>query len=267
MTPQELFDLLMAWPQPTRTEILNHIEALTRNYEPERVEALLADFAEMLFQWKCGKTYDRAKWEYDERERQHRAVYDERYSAFEVQLNFAEYALAMGTNEPIEWPEEPEPYEPLPFIPPMPGTIADNIHIPAKYNYAVDVLQKRLDPAPGACPGSIYLPSGLDTDRARKYFARAVEAGYTLTTSESDSITYKWKFGGERGGKARLGYFLECVYCPKPTDKLNSEQLNQLEALFDVKRLDRTISQNADTGKSQSVKNWRAEIDNNIFFD
>ncbi len=176
MTAQELFDMLMAYPQPTRTEILNCTEEITRNYEPERVEVLLLDFADMLFQWQCDETYKRAKWEYDETERQHRAKYDEVYSVYEKKLHFAEYALAMGTNEPIEWPEEPEPYEPLPFIPPMPGTIAENIHIPAMYNYAVEVLQKKLDTTPYTCTAPT-LPAVLDTPEAKAIFDRAKELG------------------------------------------------------------------------------------------
>lgn len=175
MGVQELFDILMAYPQPTRTEILNHIEEVTRNYEPERVEALLSDFADMLFRWQCDETYNQAKREYDERERQHRAEYDERYSAFEMELTIAEYALAMGTSEPIEWPEEPEPYEPLPFIPPMPGTIAFNIHIPAMYNYAVELLKGKTARQSQSRPKK--LPPELDTPEAKAIFDKATELG------------------------------------------------------------------------------------------
>lgn len=192
--------MLMAYPQPTRTEILNHIEEITRHYEPERVEALLADFAEMLFQWKCVETYDRAKWEYDERERQHRAEYDERYSAFEVKLNFAEYALAMGTNEPIEWPDELEPYEPLPFIPPMPGTIADNIHIPAMYNYAVELLNRKAAGQSKNHPKK--LPPELSTPEAFAIFSAVEEAGYCAT----DGDGYRWE-----STTALLAYFIDEV--------------------------------------------------------
>lgn len=200
MTVQELFDMLMAYPQPTRTEILNHIEEVTHNYDPERVEALLADFADMLFLWKCGETYDRAKREYDERERQHRAEYEDRYSAFEVRLNFAEYALAMGTNEPIEWPEEPEPYEPLLFIPPMPGTIADNIHIPAMYSYAVELLNRKT--AGHSKKNLKKLPPELSTPEASAIFSAVEDAGYCST----DGDGYRWE-----STTALLAYFIDEV--------------------------------------------------------
>ena len=102
----------------------------------------------------------------------------------------------------------------------------------------------------------LRLPDELNTDRARKYFARAVEAQFMELTPKGA----KWLFGGDRS-KARLAYFLERVYCPKPTDKLQASQYNLLEHYFSVRRLDRASQQNADTGKSQAVKQWRAEIE------
>lgn len=106
------------------------------------------------------------------------------------------------------------------------------------------------------------LPTELDTDRARKYFARAVNVGYMSSTPKG----YKWTFGDKRG-KARLAYFVERVYCPTCTDTIQANQCRLLERLFDVERLDRALQQNADTGKSQAVKKWRAEIDSKIFYD
>ncbi|MBQ8865131.1 MAG: hypothetical protein IJ020_03210 [Bacteroidaceae bacterium] len=101
------------------------------------------------------------------------------------------------------------------------------------------------------------------TPRAEKYFERAINIGYMQVRGDG----YKWNWGGTKGAKARLAYFLERLYCPSPTDKFSSEVIRQLEILFDVVRLDRAISQNADTGKSECVKRWKEEIDTKIFFD
>lgn len=101
------------------------------------------------------------------------------------------------------------------------------------------------------------------TPRAEKYFERAIKIGYMQVRGDG----YKWNWGGTKGAKARLAYFLERLYCPSPTDKFSSEVIRQLEILFDVVRLDRAISQNADTGKSACVKRWKEEIDTKIFFD
>lgn len=101
------------------------------------------------------------------------------------------------------------------------------------------------------------------TPRAEKYFERAINIGYMQVSGDG----YKWNWGGTKGAKARLAYFLERLYCPSPTDKFSSEVIRQLEILFDVVRLDRAISQNADTGKSECVKRWKEEIDTKIFFD
>ena len=102
----------------------------------------------------------------------------------------------------------------------------------------------------------LRLPDELNTDRARKYFAQAVEA----KLMEMTPTGAKWLFGGNRG-KARLAYFLERVYCPERTDILQASQYRQLEHYFNVDRLDRASQQNADTGKSRAVKQWRAEIE------
>lgn len=101
------------------------------------------------------------------------------------------------------------------------------------------------------------LPSELDTERARKYFARAVEVGYMTPTGTG----YKWNFGGERGCLARLGYFVERVYCPKNTEQLPEQSINKL---FVVNRIASAITQLHNAKKPQK---WRAEIDNKIFFD
>lgn len=102
----------------------------------------------------------------------------------------------------------------------------------------------------------------IDGERPRYYYNKAVEAGYMTYNVEG----YVWLFGGRRGGKARLGYFLEKVYCLKATDRLSASKIRQLERLFKITRLDRVFYQNAGTGKTKSVLQWRNEIDS-LFLD
>lgn len=98
-------------------------------------------------------------------------------------------------------------------------------------------------------------PEELNTDRAREYFKRAVEAGFM----EKTDTGYNWLFGGSKG-QARLGYFLSKVYkSPRP--------INYLERCFNVKKLSSSISMACYEAKRNDVKLWRKEIDNNIFFD
>jgi hypothetical protein len=118
-----------------------------------------------------------------------------------------------------------------------------------------DVLPAQPDRAGNITEAS--LPSELDTERARKYFARAVEVGYMTPTGTG----YKWKFGGERGCLARLGYFVERVYCPTNTEQIPEQSINKL---FVVNRIASAITQLHNAKKPQK---WRAEIDDKIFFD
>lgn len=104
---------------------------------------------------------------------------------------------------------------------------------------------------------TLCLPSELDTDRARVYFTRAVEVGYMQPTRTG----YKWTFGGARGALARLGYFIERVFCPTNTEELPEQAINRL---FGVNRIGSAITQLYNAKKPQK---WRAEIDSKIFFD
>lgn len=100
--------------------------------------------------------------------------------------------------------------------------------------------------------GDFKLPSGLDTERARKYFAKAIEAQYIKVTDNG----LQWMFGGERGNKVRLGYFIQKVFCPNNTETIPEKAIN---TLFGVDRIGSAISQIANAKKPQK---WRAEIDN-----
>lgn len=104
-------------------------------------------------------------------------------------------------------------------------------------------------------PEGWRLPMELDTDRARKYFARAIERGFILPTSTG----FKWIDIRGRGGKAQLGYFLSKVYTPP-------RPITALERWFGVAKLSTYIG-NADYEvKRSDVKYWRTEIDK-LFID
>lgn len=92
------------------------------------------------------------------------------------------------------------------------------------------------------------LPSELDTEQARKYFARAVAAGLM-------SEQFEWL-----ATKAQLGYFCYNTYSqPRP--------LTMLERFFDVKKLSSDITNASITAKRADVRKWRAKQDKEIFFD
>lgn len=94
------------------------------------------------------------------------------------------------------------------------------------------------------------LPSELDTDRARKCFAKAIEAKYIEVTDSG----LKWKFGGNRG-KVRLGYFIQKVFCPNNTENIPETAINKL---FGVNRIGSAIGQIL---YAKKVQKWKNEID------
>lgn len=101
----------------------------------------------------------------------------------------------------------------------------------------------------------ISLPSELDTEKARKYFAKAINVGYM----KKEDSNYKWIYGGEKG-QARLGYFCNKIYSsPRP--------INKLEEFFGVKKLSASITNADNEAKRADVKKWRNEMNNNIFND
>ena len=93
-----------------------------------------------------------------------------------------------------------------------------------------------------------YLPSEIDTEQARKYFARAVDAGLM-------SEQYKWL-----ASHAKLGYFC-CKSFEQP------RPITALEQFFGLKNLAASITQASYEPKRGDVKKWRAELDRKIFFD
>lgn len=102
---------------------------------------------------------------------------------------------------------------------------------------------------------NIGLSDEVNTPRAQKYFAKAIEAGYMKKTEQG----FEWLFGGSRG-KVRLGYFLLKVYCPTNTEALPETELN---ILFGKTRIGSAITQCLNANKAQR---WREPI-NNLFND
>ena len=98
---------------------------------------------------------------------------------------------------------------------------------------------------------NIELPEELNSEKAIKYFSRAVNAGYM----DIIGTGYKWK-----QQQARLGYFcLKAYDAPRP--------IAALERCFNVSRLSSPITQASYKAIRADVKKWRADIDDKIFFD
>ncbi len=91
------------------------------------------------------------------------------------------------------------------------------------------------------------------TDGAKKYFAKAIQAGFMEQTGNG----YKWTFGGRKGAKAALCYFIMKVYSPDVRDS-KMIHYKALEKLFDEKRLDSAYTATFNVKKPQQ---WRGEID------
>lgn len=110
----------------------------------------------------------------------------------------------------------------------------------------------------------------LETDRERKYYQRAIEAGY----AEEIEGGFLWLESG-----AQLGYFLCKVYdetiCPngqRPKSKLealwHTRRYGQGGSCVEkVKSLPTPISRGTLKAESDSVKQWRKDIDEKIFLD
>lgn len=178
MNARELFAMLMEYPQPTRTEILAELETLTRHYKHEHTTALLSDFEDMLNEWKYNKVVARLEAEYNEK------ILGPYYTA----LHSAEYAIAMGTNDTIEWPEEPAPFV---APPPFPGCYDDSfVFVAPMYGYAVEVLKdhapKNQDSRNSAGPS---ISPEFTTEQAQIIFEKLTENGYC----SAEGYRYKWE--------------------------------------------------------------------------
>lgn len=101
---------------------------------------------------------------------------------------------------------------------------------------------------------TICLPDTLNTERARKYFKKAMDLGYIKVDRDGLKWTDK---------KVSLGYFVEQVYCPNNKETLPETEINKL---FRVSRIGTAISQ-MHNSKPDYNPQWKIDIDNKIFKD
>lgn len=105
---------------------------------------------------------------------------------------------------------------------------------------------------------SIRLPKELDTAKARKYFAKAIELQYMETLENGK---FRWIGTNNKGVVAELAYFLGRVYNYRHSVSGNrgedfpEESLNRL---FDVTRLYSSLTQ---VYNAQKPQRWRSLID------
>lgn len=92
-------------------------------------------------------------------------------------------------------------------------------------------------------------PQEPSTDRAKKAFAAAVEAGFM----EKTGTGYKWKYN--RGSNVSLAYFLVKVYSP---DNTSQTPYTALGRVFGVSRLD-SAADKAFNAKNNQL--WREKLD------
>ncbi len=106
-------------------------------------------------------------------------------------------------------------------------------------NIAIESFLKYCSPAIKCCTTSTkgYLPADLNTDRAQKYFPKAIEAGIIVQEGE--------KYHKKNISKALLAYFLDLVFCRNNDGKYNHKNFpdKQLSNLFEESRLGQTLRQ------------------------
>lgn len=105
---------------------------------------------------------------------------------------------------------------------------------------------------------TLKLPKELNTEKARRYFAKAIELQYMETIADGK---YRWIGTDNKGKTAELAYFLGKVYNYKHTltgnagEDFPEESLNKL---FGVSRLYSSLTQ---VYNAQKPQRWRSQID------
>ena len=107
------------------------------------------------------------------------------------------------------------------------------------------------EPQPQPGNNTQHLPTINNTDRERQVFQRAIDAGLMQQVGKG----YQW--GKQRGMKAKLAYFVECLYCPNGTESLPQ---TEIERLFSVSRIDNAIYQ-LHNAKGYLEWRWKPVID------
>ena len=109
-------------------------------------------------------------------------------------------------------------------------------------------------------PNSIKLPKELDTPKARKYFAKAIE----LKLITTDNGKYSWIGIGDRSKFSQLAYFLGKVFNYKHNfngnvgEKFPEGALNEL---FGLKPRTRLYSLLTQVYNAKTHQRWRSQID------
>ncbi len=104
----------------------------------------------------------------------------------------------------------------------------------------------------------LLLPKDLDTKRARKYFAKAIEKKYMIRL---DNGKFQWIGTNNKGNRSELAYFCGKIYGYKYTitgnagENFPEESLNKL---FGVTRLYSSLTQ---VYNAQKLQNWRTLLD------
>ena len=117
--------------------------------------------------------------------------------------------------------------------------------------FTQDMLEKKAEQQKGTSDKDTVMPAELNTEKANKYFKRAIDTGMMEVSG-----------GGGRWltGQARLGYFcLKVFEQPRP--------ISELEKFFMVRKLSASITSASYEAKRADVIAWRNDIDNKIFFD
>lgn len=250
MTTRELFLLCVESTEPRRTEILDAIEKLTQNYNPERVDALIADFEEMLSKWKEGEVCNAQAKLNDSWIKDAKRKYDELYTQYEEECARSVMALEFGINETLEYPEEPAPFIPPPPLP-APFGVSD-VATPEMFNYAMNILESKRAAAPANFfERTDWLPS-LDPIKAEKYFNRAIEAGYI----EKKNAGLKWN-----KPIVQLAYFVTQIFKKGNDAKLHNAEYKYLATFFGVSDLRKAYNQHSEGQQTECVRIWKQEID------
>lgn len=102
---------------------------------------------------------------------------------------------------------------------------------------------------------NLTLPNILNTDRAQKYFSKAIEAGVIVQKGE--------KYQKRDISKAQLAYFLDLVFCRNNDGKYNHKNFpdKQLSNLFKESRLGQTLRQCIDNKNTDGKPKGYETID------
>ena len=170
MTPRELFEKLCNG-ECSRYEVLKAVEQIDSNH----ISAYLDDIKEL-----------RAEFESVQFNKANNGMWE----AYYAECNYVD-SVRMLHNADLEYPTEPTPFD----IPDYPTK-------PKLYDYLIEQLAHNLNLSKNQDEDILKLPSELDTDRAKKYIARAIERGFISTTP----IGLKW-----HGTKKELALFAELL--------------------------------------------------------